>query len=135
MSEEWRLLKSKFSESKLDELIIELVGIFKKGNPNYGRLMGLLGKDSDVKKVDEKEIHFIKTIERTRGDIKKVEIRLGTQGVKIKIDELHLFVQEMPVIQALKGKLIELYKDVSINIKEHFVITGKDFKIILFANG
>ncbi|SFJ17770.1 hypothetical protein [Thermoflavimicrobium dichotomicum] len=133
--EEWDdspdLLKRKFTESSLDELMIELVDIFKEGNPGYTTLAGLFG--FGFKFDEEKKIFSIREVERTNKDIIRVEMHLDAQSYIIR--HLNIYVQKMPPLQLLKNKLNEFHKDIAFQETNNgFVIAERECVIAILKD-
>jgi hypothetical protein len=115
------LLMRKFEECSLDELIIELVDIFKGGNPSYDVLAALFG--SNLEFNEEKKIFSVNKIERTNEDIIRVDMHVDAESYEIR--HLYLYVHELPPLQSLRNKLNELHKDIS------FQETSNGFVIVV----
>ncbi|SFJ55431.1 hypothetical protein [Thermoflavimicrobium dichotomicum] len=125
------LLMRKFEECSLDELILELVDIFKRGNPSYDVLAALFG--SYLEFNEEKKIFSVHKIERTNEDIIRVEMHVDAQSYEIR--HLNLYAQELPPLQSLKNKLNELHKDISFQeTSNEFVITERECVIAILKD-
>lgn len=125
----WELLKVKFSESSFQELVVGLVEIFIGGQPNYSTLGEMFGNDTKVEGDVEKVVYKISNIERNSNDIIRVEMYLDPINRNIK--DLFLYVQEGLDKLKLKEILSEKYEGVSIELNSEFIITGKDYRIII----
>lgn len=106
------LLRKKFREDSLDELVIELIDIFREGNPNYQELAGLFG----LVKIEEDEqeglkIWNVRNIERLAGDLNKIEMHIDAQS--LIINKLYLYINELSNLQTIKQKLNDKFEEVS----------------------
>lgn len=106
------LLRKKFREDSLDELVMELIDIFREGNPNYQELAGLFG----LVKIEEDEqeglkIWNVRNIERLAGDLKKIEMHIDAQS--LIINKLYLHINELSNLQKIKQKLNDKFEEVS----------------------
>lgn len=106
------LLRKKFREDSLDELVMELIDIFREGNPNYQELAGLFG----LVKIEEDEqeglkIWNVRNIERLAGDLKKIEMHIDAQ--RLIINKLYLYINELSNLQKIKRKLNDKFEEVS----------------------
>ncbi|MEC0182960.1 hypothetical protein P4H61_15860 [Paenibacillus peoriae] len=125
----WELLKVKFSESSFQELVIGLVEIFRRGQPNYSSLGEMFGNDTKVEGDVEKVVYNITNIERNLNDIIRVEMYLDPMNRNIK--DLILYVQEGLDMLTLKEMLNEKYEGLSIDLNGKFIITDRDYRIII----
>ncbi|WP_341281332.1 hypothetical protein [Paenibacillus sp. FSL H8-0537] len=125
----WELLKVKFSESSFQELVIGLVEIFRRGQLNYSSLGEMFGNDTNVEEDVEKIVYKITTIERNLNDIMKVEMHLDPMNRNI--NELYLYVREGSDILTLNEMLVEKYEGLSIDFNDKFIITDRDYRIII----
>lgn len=125
----WELLKVKFSESSFQELVIGLVEIFRRGQPNYSSLGEMFGNDTKVERDVEKLVYNITNIERNLNDIIRVEMYLDPMNRNIK--DLFLYVQEGLDMLILKEILNEKYEGLSIDLNGKFIITDRDYRIII----
>ncbi|WP_042201158.1 hypothetical protein [Paenibacillus camerounensis] len=123
------LLKVKFSESSFQELVIGLVEIFRGGQPNYSSLGEMFGNDTNVEEDVEKIVYRITTIERILNDIMKVEMHLDPMNRNI--NDLFLYLREGLNISNLSEMLIKKYEGLSIEYNDKFIITDKDYRIII----
>jgi hypothetical protein len=106
------LLRKKFREDSLDELVMELIDIFREGNPNYQELAGLFG----LVKIEEDEqeglkIWNVSNIERLAGDLNKIEMHIDAQS--LIINKLYLYINELSNLQTIKQKLNDKFEKVS----------------------
>ncbi|MFF2484348.1 hypothetical protein [Paenibacillus sp. NPDC058071] len=125
----WELLKVKFSESSFQELVIGLVEIFRRGQPNYSSLGEMFGNDTNVEEDVEKIVYKIANIERNLNDIMRVEMHLDPMNRNI--NELYLYVRKGSDILTLNEMLIEKYKGLSIVFNDKLIITDRDYRIII----
>jgi|GEM_PF-2361237 len=85
-------MEEKLRNSALGDLILELINIFKDGEPNYQVLLSLLG-DKVVKEIrDERTVYCLGNTWRADQDIRKVEL---------EIDEEHQVINKMSVFVSL----------------------------------
>lgn len=126
---EWEALQKDFFEKPLDGLLVDLVSIFRKGNPNYINLGSLFGFEK--KRVDDKNkiIYSVNQVNRKANDIAKVTMFLDPDSHKII--EIYLYMQVSPLINELKCRLEESYSDLLVNTSSELVIIDKDFKLTL----
>lgn len=126
---EWEALQQDFFEKPLDDLLVDLVSIFRKGNPNYINLGSLFG--TEKKKVDEqnKIVYSVNQVNRRENDIAKVTMFLDPDSHKII--EIYFYMQVSPSINQLKNRLEETYSDLFFNTGSELVIIDKDFKLTL----
>ncbi|RAT97530.1 hypothetical protein [Brevibacillus sp. Leaf182] len=106
------LLRKKFREDSLDILVMELIDIFREGNPNYQELAGLFG----LVKIEEDEqeglkIWNVRNIERLAGDLNKIEMHIDAQS--LIINKLYLYINELSNLQTIKQKLNDKFEEVS----------------------
>ncbi|USK34062.1 hypothetical protein LIT25_00970 [Bacillus sp. F19] len=126
---EWNQLRAEFQALPFPELVFKLVSIFQEGIPEYMRLMELFGTDISSELVDEKKRIYCSNVECGQDDIYKVEMRLDEQGVKI--NELYLFVRELPDMNNVRTFLKGNYDDVNISMIDNLVVLDMDCKIVL----
>lgn len=128
------LLRKKFRESSLNELVIELVTIFREGNPNYQELAGLFGFVKIEKvELEEIEIWNLRNIERVDEDIIRIELHIDTQS--LIINNLFIFVKELPPLRKLEGELNTNSIEIPFQeLKNGFVITEKECLIKVLIN-
>jgi len=123
-------LIKKFRGCSIDELVIELVYIFRKGNPNCTELPALFGFDEmEEREIIEGNIKILNIykIKRINKDISKIEIHRDTNSI---IRKLYLYIHELP-LQLLKDKLHETYQDISYGTGDGLVICEKECAIFI----
>lgn len=125
----WELLKVKFSESLLLELVIGLVEIFRLGQPNYSSLSEMFGDDIRVEGDGEKILYTITNVERNLNDINRVEMCLDPIHRNIK--DLIIYVREGIDMFAFKDTIDKKYNGISIDSNDKFIITDKGYRIII----
>jgi hypothetical protein len=119
----------KFSDSSIEELLIELVGIFREGNPNHAELAGLFGfQKLETKSEEAIEISILHTTRRTNKDIPKVELSLDTSLI---VRQVHLYARELPPVQVLADRIYQAYPDASCEINSDLIIHEKECTIVL----
>jgi len=109
------VMRKKFREDSLDELITEIIDIFRGGNPNFQELAGLFG----TVKIEEGQqegfkIWKVRNIERPAGDLNQIEMHMDDQS--LIINKLYLYIHESSDLQKIKQKLKfdrEFYQDIS----------------------
>lgn len=160
LSDEWIQLKQVFNKGTIIEIVDKLVWIFNIGSPNDTRLSMLFGTEYDYirgglialcgmkKAVEDKEkyeekygkgkagmdiipqiLGRVKNIEREYNDIVNVEMDIDIES--LEINELYLYVQEVPDKELIEAKLTGVYNSVQISNNNSIVIQGKDFKIVV----
>ena len=123
-----RVMAKKFSDSSIEELLIELVGIFREGNPNHAVLAGLFGFQKIETRYEEAmEICTLHTTRRTNKDIPKVEIGTDTSLI---VRQVRLYASEHPPIHVLAERIYEAYPDVSCEITSDLIIYEKECTIM-----
>ena len=71
------VMEKKFSDSSIEELLIELVGVFREGNPNHIELAGLFGfQEIETKSEEAIRIKTLHNTRRTNKDLPKVELSI-----------------------------------------------------------
>ena len=119
----------KFSDSSIEELLIELVGIFREGNPNHAVLAGLFGFQKIESKYEEKmEICTLHNTGRTNKDLPKVELSIDTSLI---VRQVHLYARELPPVHVLADRIYQAYPDVSCEINSDLIIHEKECTIAL----
>ncbi|MBT2289527.1 hypothetical protein J7E73_10355 [Paenibacillus albidus] len=127
----WELLKVKFSESSFQELVIGLVEIFRGGQPNYSSLGEMFGNDTKVEEDVEKVVYIITNIERNLNDIIRVEMYLDPMNRNI--NDLILYVREGLDMLSIKNTINEKHEDLSIGFNDKFIITDREYRIIIIC--
>lgn len=125
-------VEEKLRKSSLSELIIELINIFEDGEPNYQVLLSLLG-EKVVKEVrDDMNVYCQSDIMRPYNDIKRIEIEIDEESLKIK--KMSIYVN-LASFEVFKKDVTSLYIDVHIQKTNDAVsISVKDKIITLLAN-
>jgi hypothetical protein len=119
----------KFSDSSIEELLIELVGIFREGNPNHIELASLFGFQTTETKYEEAiKIAILHHTRRTNKDIPKVEISTDTSFI---VRQVHLYAREHPPVQVLADRIYQAYPDASCEITSDLIIHEKECTIVL----
>ncbi|MEK5439941.1 hypothetical protein [Paenibacillus sp. FSL R5-0923] len=110
-------------------MLVDLVLIFRKGNPNYINLGSLFGIEK--KRVEDKKkiIYSVNQVNRKGNDITNVTMFLDPDSHKIT--EIYIYVQVLPQMNELKCRLEESYSDLLVNVSNEFVIIDNDFKLII----
>ncbi|AIQ11298.1 hypothetical protein [Paenibacillus durus] len=126
---EWNALQRDFFEKSFDSLVVDLVSIFRKGNPNYINLGSLFGSEKKKEDDNEKIIYSINQVNRKDNDITKVEMFLDPDSYKIT--ELCLYMQVFPSMNELKYKIEKNYSDLLVSISNEFVIFDNEFKLTI----
>ena len=119
----------KFSDSSIEELLIELVGIFREGNPNHIVLTGLFGfQEIETKYEEAMEIDTLHNTRRTNKDLPKVEIYTDTSFI---VRQVHLYARELPPVHVLADRIYQAYPDASCEITSDLIIHEKECTIVL----
>ncbi|OMD48340.1 hypothetical protein BSK56_11190 [Paenibacillus borealis] len=126
---EWEALQKDFFEKPLDGLLVDLVSIFRKGNPNYINLGSLFGIEK--KRVDDKNkiIYTVNQVNRKENDITNVTMFLHPDSHIIT--EIYLHMQILPHMNELKCRIEENYSDLLVNVSNELVIIDRDYKLML----
>ena len=119
----------KFSDSSIEELLIELVGVFREGNPNHTELAGLFGfQEIETKSEEAIEINTLHNTRRTNKDIPKVEISIDPSFI---VRQVHLYARELHPAHLLVDRIYQAYPDVSCEITSDLIIHEKECTIVL----
>ena len=122
-------MAKKFSDSSIEELLIELVGIFREGNPNHAVLAGLFGfQKIKIKSEEAMDIKTLHHTRRTNKDIPKVEIYVDTSLI---VRQVHLYARELPPVHVLAERIYQAYPDASCEINSDLIIHEKECTIVL----
>ena len=70
--------------SPLSEMIIEFINIFKEGEPNYQVILSLLGENVVKEVRGEKYLYCLTETMRSYNDIKRVEIEVDVERLKLE---------------------------------------------------
>lgn len=150
-------------ESNFVDLICELVHIFKEGLPNYYELSSLFSMDYEIvqgylisryglesarKEKEEFERRFgkgkagmdhgdkiicrVENIERKDQDISKIEMDIDMEC--LKINDLYLFVNEIPDLNELKTSIEAKFDDIDIAVGNQLIIKDKTYRIIILED-
>lgn len=150
-------------ESNFTDLICELVHIFKEGLPNYyelsslfsmqyevvqGYLISRYGLETARKEKEEFErrigkgkagmdngdkiICRVENVERKDQDISKIEMDIDIEF--LKINDLYLFVNEIPDLNELKINIEQKFDDIDISVDNKLIIKDKTYRIIVLEN-
>ncbi|NMP11406.1 hypothetical protein [Paenibacillus polymyxa] len=150
-------------ESNFDDLICELVHIFKEGLPNYyelsslfsmsyeivqGYLISRYGLETARKEKEEFERRFgkgkagmdngdkiicrVKNVERKDQDISKIEMDIDIES--LKINDLYLFVNEIPDLNELKTIIGTKFDDIDIAVGNKLIVKDKTYRIIILED-
>jgi len=103
------VLRKKIRKDSFDEVVLELIDIFRGGNPNYQELAGLFG----LVKIEEIEqeglkVWCLRNIERLAGDINKIEMYIDAQH--LIISKIYLYMNEFLNLQTIKQKLNDILR-------------------------
>jgi len=100
------VLEKKFRECDFNDLIIELIDIFRGGSPNYIQLSILFGFESteEISLNNTTKISFYKI---KRSDIDKIEMDIKKLSIdkSLVLDKLYLYVNNLPSIEKLTRKM------------------------------
>lgn len=83
-------MEEKLRNSPLSEMIIEFINIFKEGEPNYQVILSLLGENVVKEVRGEKYLYCLTETMRSYNDIKRVEIEVDVE--RLKLEKMSLFV-------------------------------------------
>ncbi|RUT31607.1 hypothetical protein EJP77_09430 [Paenibacillus zeisoli] len=163
LAEEWKQLRTILMESDIGTLLCELVYIFKAGTPNFRRLSELfsrqyslvqggliakLGLEEAHRQREEYEERFgkeqvgmdhgdkiicrVENIDRRLKDLTKIEMDVDVDC--LKINDLYLFVTNLPDVNELQTNLKARFNDIEISITDTFEITDETYKIIILKD-
>ncbi|MFF0829900.1 hypothetical protein ACFYU8_23770 [Brevibacillus sp. NPDC003359] len=150
-------------ESNFTDLICELVHIFKEGLPNYyelsslfsmkyeivqGLLISRFGLETARKEKEEFERRFgkgkagmdngdkivcrVENVERKDQDISKIEMDIDIEC--LKINDLYLFVNEIPDLNELKTNIEAKFDDVNITVGNKLIVKDKTYRIFVLED-
>lgn len=150
-------------ESNFTDLICELVHIFKEGLPNYyelsslfsmkyeivqGYLISRYGLETARKEKEEFERRFgkgktgmdngdkiicrVENVERKDQDISKIEMDIDIEC--LKINDLYLFVNELPDMNELKTNIEAKFDDIDIAVGNKLIVKDKTYRIIVLED-
>lgn len=130
-------LSKKLRESPIGDLLIELIDIFRVGNPNYGSFINLFGfshiEGERIDSVDAKMIiKKYNGIKRIAEDIDSIHLYIESMSDKsLIIRKLFLCFTSLPPIQELMKEIVEVYSDVSYEESEGLKICEKECTIFV----
>ncbi|REK77662.1 hypothetical protein [Paenibacillus paeoniae] len=158
-------LEGFIKESSFADLLCELVHIFKAGLPNYyelsslfsmnyeivqGYLISRYGLENARKEKEEFERRFgkgkagmdhgdkiicrVESVERNDQDIDKIEMDIDMEC--LKINDLYVYVNEIPDLDELKTNIEDRFNDVEINIviNKKLIVKDETYRIIVLKD-
>ncbi|MEO2215146.1 hypothetical protein ABGV40_30175 [Paenibacillus amylolyticus] len=124
-------MEEKLRNISLNDLIIELINIFKDGDPNYQVLLGLLGEKVVKEDREDKIVYCLGDILRADDDIKRIEIEIDDEGLNIK--KMNIFVIPAALL-VLQKEITSLCADIQTQkTSDYLSIFIKDKMITLFS--
>ncbi|WP_315370781.1 hypothetical protein [Paenibacillus xylanexedens] len=124
-------MEEKLRNIPLNDLIIELINIFKDGDPNYQVLLGLLGEKVVKEAREDKIVYCLADILRPDDDIQKIEIEIDDEGLNIKKMNVFVIPAELLVLQK---EIASLFVDIQTQKTSNYLsISIKDKMITLFS--
>ncbi|SDD08597.1 hypothetical protein SAMN05428987_4108 [Paenibacillus sp. CF095] len=124
-------MEEKLRNISLNDLIIELINIFKDGDPNYQVLLGLLGEKVGKEDREDKIVYCLGDILRADDDIKRIEIEIDDEGLNIK--KMNIFVIPAALL-VLQKEITSLCTDIQTQkTSDYLSIFIKDKMITLFS--
>jgi hypothetical protein len=124
-------MEERLRSISLNDLIIELINIFKDGEPNYQVLLGLLGEKVVKETRGESTVYCLGDILRSEDDIKRIEIEISDEGLNIK--KMNMFVNPA-VLLILQKEITNLRVDIHTQkTSDYLSISIKDKMITLFS--
>ncbi|MDN8591631.1 hypothetical protein Q0V21_22975 [Paenibacillus sp. 11B] len=124
-------MEERLRSISLNDLIIELINIFKDGEPNYQVLLGLLGEKVVKETRGESTVYCLGDILRSKDDIKRIEIEISDEGLNIK--KMNMFVNPA-VLLILQKEITNLRVDIHTQkTSDYLSISIKDKMITLFS--
>ncbi|MGO4786537.1 hypothetical protein AB4124_03705 [Paenibacillus sp. 2KB_20] len=146
--------------SNFTDLICELVHLFKEGLPNYYELSSLFSMEYEIvqgylisrygietarREKEEFERRFgkgkagmdngdkiicrVENVERKDQDISKIEMDIDIEC--LKINDLYIFVNEVPDLNELKTIIEEKFDDINITVGNELIVKDKTYRIIV----
>lgn len=131
-------LSKKFRECPIDDLIIELIDIFRGGYPNYGSLVNLFGfsqNEGECNAYIDGKIIIKKYvgIQRIVKDIASIHMHIESISDKsLIIRKLFLYFTDLPPIEKIKQEIYKEYSDVCYEECKGLKICEKEFTILVF---
>ncbi|MDR9743821.1 hypothetical protein P4H27_05290 [Paenibacillus taichungensis] len=124
-------MEEKLRNIPLNDLIIELINIFKDGDPNYQVLLGLLGEKVVKEAREDKIVYCLADILRADDDIQRIEIEIDDEGLNIKKMNVFVIPAELLVLQK---EITSLFVDIQTQKTSNYLsISIKDKMITLFS--
>lgn len=124
-------MEEKLRNIPLNDLIIELINIFKDGDPNYQVLLGLLGEKVVKEAREDKIVYCLADILRADDDIQRIEIEIDDEGLNIK--KMNVFVIQAELL-VLQKEITSLFVDIQTQKTSNYLsISIKDKMITLFS--
>ncbi|MGV2883039.1 hypothetical protein [Paenibacillus taichungensis] len=124
-------MEEKLRNIPLNDLIIELINIFKDGDPNYQVLLGLLGEKVVKEAREDKIVYCLADILRADDDIQRIEIEIDDEGLNIKKMNFFVIPAELLVLQK---EITSLFVDIQTQKTSNYLsISIKDKMITLFS--
>ncbi|WP_340015848.1 hypothetical protein [Paenibacillus sp. FSL K6-1318] len=124
-------MEEKLRNIPLNDLIIELINIFKDGDPNYQVLLGLLGEKVVKEAREDSIVYCLGDILRSDDDIKRIEIEIDDEGLNIKKMNIFVIPAELLVLQK---EITSLCADIQTQkTSDYLSISIKDKMITLFS--
>ncbi|PIH59297.1 hypothetical protein [Paenibacillus sp. LK1] len=124
-------MEEKLRNISLNDLIIELINIFKDGDPNYQVLLGLLGEKVVKEAREDKIVYCLADILRADDDIQRIEIEIDDEGLNIKKMNVFVIPAELLVLQK---EITSLFVDIQTQKTSNYLsISIKDKMITLFS--
>ncbi|MEK4074946.1 hypothetical protein [Paenibacillus amylolyticus] len=125
-------MEEKLRNISLNDLIIELINIFKDGDPNYQVLLGLLGEKVVKEDREDKIVYCLGDILRADDDIKRIEIEIDDKGLNIK--KMNIFVIPAALL-VLQKEITSLCADIQTQkTSDYLSIFIKDKMVTVFSN-
>jgi hypothetical protein len=127
------LLKEELNSCKVDDLVIQLVQIFIEGNPNYQKLLALLGSGVEKMEGMKDTTYSLKNFNRPNNDIFGVEVNVD--NINLKIRKLLIQMKGIYSLELLKFKLNTLFKNLRIEFSsKQLVVCGLNDADIVLIN-
>lgn len=124
-------MEEKLRNISLNELIIELINIFKDGDPNYQVLLGLLGNKVIKEAREDNIVYCIGDILSSDDDIKRIEIETDDEGLNIK--KMSIFVNQAS-LSVIQKEINDLCVDIHTQkTSDYLSVSIKDKTITLFS--
>lgn len=126
------ILEKKIRECDFQELIIELIDIFKGGSPSYSQVAILFGFEG-VEEINRGDITKKSFYKIQRNDIDKIEmdIKMVSSDKPLILYKLYLYVNNLPSIESLTSKIDEVYKDICYEENGGLIIHENECDIVI----